>query len=107
MEIQVTAAGLVDWSRGSAGGSYPVASDATPAALRTLHVNWNTYVGEALQRLDAAPSEQAWWLGAVTDAIKMKTMVEQRLQDIEDQEVQKLHQNLDQRVFGDQDDRQC
>ena len=93
MEIQVTAAGLVDWSRGSAGGSYPVASDATPAALRTLHVNWNTYVGEALQRLDAA--------------IKMKTMVEQRLQDIEDQEVQKLHQNLDQRVFGDQDDRQC
>ena len=35
-------------------------------------------------------------MGAVTDAIKMKTMVEQWLLDIEDQEVQKLHQNLDQ-----------
>jgi hypothetical protein len=46
--------------------------------------------------LDAASSEQTWWMGAVTDAIKMKTMVEQWLQDIEDQEVQKLHQNLDQ-----------
>ena len=46
--------------------------------------------------LDAASSEQTWWMGAVTDAINMKTMVEQWLQDIEDQEVQKLHQNLDQ-----------
>lgn len=36
-------------------------------------------------------------MGAVTDAIKMKTMVEQRLQDIDDQEVQKRqHQNQDQ-----------
>ena len=38
-------------------------------------------------------------MGAVTDAIKMKTMVEQWLQDIEDQEVQKLHQNLDQEFW--------
>lgn len=31
-----------------AGCSYPVASEATPDALRTLHLHLNTYVGEEL-----------------------------------------------------------
>ena len=31
-----------------AGCSYPVASEATPDALRTLHLHLNTYVGDEL-----------------------------------------------------------
>ena len=79
-----------------AGGSYPVASCLPHAALRTLHVNLTQYVGEELERLDGTSSQQAWWLGAVSDAIHMKQLVEQRLQDLEEQDMETMHQNLEQ-----------
>ena len=78
------------------GGSYPVASQKQHAALRTLHVNLTQYVGEELERLDGTSSQQAWWLGAVSDAIHMKQLVEQRLQDMEAQDLEVVQQNLEQ-----------
>lgn len=77
-----------------AGSSYPVASSA--AALRALHVNLTNHVGDEMQKLDAVSSDQAWWLGAVSDAIKMRNMVEQRLQDLHEQDAQDQQHNMEQ-----------
>ena len=77
-----------------AGSSYPVASNA--AALRALHVNLTNHVGDEMQKLDAVSSDQAWWLGAVSDAIKMRNMVEQRLQDLHEQDAQDQQHNMEQ-----------
>ena len=68
-----------------------MASQIQHAALRTLHVNLTQYVGEELERLDGTSSQQAWWLGAVSDAIRMKQLVEQRLQDLEEQDIEAIH----------------
>ena len=59
----------------------PVASQAHPASLRTLQANLASYVGEELQLLDGTSIDQSLWLGTLTDAIKMKVMIEDQLID--------------------------
>ena len=64
-----------------AGGSYPVASQAYPASLRTLQANLASHVGEEFQLLDGTSIDQSLWLGTLTDAINMKVMIEDQLID--------------------------
>eukprot|EP00435_Cladocopium_sp_Y103_P030555 s975_g7.t1 len=85
-----------------AGGSHPSTPSVHPAALRALralHVNLTEYVQDELQCLDATSSDQALWLGSVSEAVHMKKLVEQRLQDLDDQEVAQMHQSLEQQFL--------
>eukprot|EP00435_Cladocopium_sp_Y103_P075453 s777_g58.t1 len=79
-----------------AGGAHPVASQVRHAALRTLHVNLTQYVGDEMERLDATSSDQAWWLGTVSDVIHVKQLVEHKLQDLDGQDANAIQQNLEQ-----------
>eukprot|EP00435_Cladocopium_sp_Y103_P015239 s4222_g3.t1 len=60
-----------------------------------MQVNLGEYIGEELQRLDATEKEQAWWLGAVSESIQLKQMVEKHLQEAEENDVKQMHQNLE------------
>jgi hypothetical protein len=46
------------------------------------------YIEEEIVRLDATTGEQSLWIGAITDAIQLKSMLEGRLQDIQHQTLQ-------------------
>ena len=72
------------------GGSCPVASISMSgvAAIRALHANVVHYIEEEIVRLDATTGEQSLWIGAITDAIQLKSMLEGRLQDIQHQTLQ-------------------
>jgi hypothetical protein len=58
------------------------------AAIRALHANVVHYIEEEIVRLDATTGEQSLWIGAITDAIQLKSMLEGRLQDIQHQTLQ-------------------
>ena len=73
-----------------AGGSYPVASGmSSSVALRRIHCNLGAYIESEYDKLDATSEDQSLWIGALVDAIKMKVMVEQQLQDAQACENQK------------------
>ena len=78
-----------------AGGSYPVASYASPASLRVLHANVATYVGEELQKLDGTSIDQSLWLSTLTDAINMKVMIEDQLIDAQAAHFEETQKSLD------------
>ena len=78
-----------------AGGSYPVASYASPASLRVLHANVATYVGEELQKLDGTSTDQSLWLSTLTDAINMKVMIEDQLIDAQTAHLEETQKSLD------------
>ena len=79
-----------------AGGAHPVASgmDAM-TALRCLHGNIGAYIEDEYTKLDATTDEQALWIGALTDAIKMKAMIEHQLQEAHEVEAQQVSQSLE------------
>ena len=79
-----------------AGGAYPVASSMVGvAALRCLHSNLGIYIENEYAKLDATSDEQAMWIGALTDAIKMKAIIEHPLQEAQELECQRATQNLE------------
>ena len=78
-----------------AGGSYPVASLASPASLRMLHGNLSSYVGEELQHLDGTSMDQSLWLNTLTDAINMKVMLEDHLLDAQAAKHDELQKNME------------
>ena len=67
------------------GGACPVASLSGVAAIRTIHGNVTNFIQEEMACLDATSGEQSMWLGAVTDAIALKSMLEDQLQEAQHQ----------------------
>ena len=72
------------------GGSCPVASKTMSGvkAVRALHANVSSYIEDEMKRLDATSEEQSCWIGAVTEAIHLKAMLEGPLEDIQHQTIQ-------------------
>ena len=83
-----------------AGGSYPVASKISrmtgPAALRRLQNNLGIYIQEEYEKLDATTEEQVLWIGALTNAVQLKAMVECQLRSLQQQEEQQMLDKVDQ-----------
>ena len=85
------------------GGSRPTSSHessatrmASPAALRTLHVNFAHYVEDGVAVLDGTTAGQSLWLGNVTEAIKMKAMIEEQLTEARANGAEELQKKLEQ-----------
>ena len=78
------------------GGACPVASLSGVAAIRTIHGNVTNFIQEEIAYLDATSSEQSMWLGAVTDAIALKSMLEDQLQEAKHQKDQVDQRRLEQ-----------
>ena len=85
------------------GGSRLTASNesgatrmASPAALRTLHVNLTHYVEDEMAVLDGTAAEQSLWLGNVTEALKMKAMIEEQLTEAQVHGADELQKKLEQ-----------
>ena len=59
------------------GGSSPVASTTTGvAAITAFHANVVNYIRDEMGKLDATSEDQALWLGAITQAISLRTLLE-------------------------------
>ena len=72
------------------GGSRPTApSSVSSAALRTLHVNLTQYVEEEMAMLDGTSADQSMWIAPVSEAIKMKALVEDQLMEAQELNVEK------------------
>ena len=67
------------------GGACPVASMSGVAAIRTTHNNVTNFIYDEMAKLDATSGEQSMWLGAVSDAIALKSMLEGQLQEAQQQ----------------------
>ena len=79
------------------GGSSPVASMMTGVtALRTLHANVVDYIRDEMNHLDAASEDQALWIGNITEAIGLRMMLEDQLQEIQQQTAREGQNKLDQ-----------
>ena len=82
------------------GGSSLTASNnasmTNPAALRALHVNLTHYVEDEMAVLDGTAAEQSLWLGNVTEAIKMKAMIEEQLTEAQAHGAGELQKKLEQ-----------
>jgi len=79
-----------------AGGAHPVASGMDGlAALRCLHGNIGAYIEDEYTKLDATSDEQSMWIGTLTDAIKMKAMIEHQLQEAHEVECQHANKELE------------
>jgi hypothetical protein len=78
------------------GGACPVASMFGVAAIRTIHNNVTNFIYEEMAKLDATSSEQSMWLGAVSDAIALKSMLEAQLQEAQQQKDQADQHRLEQ-----------
>ena len=94
--------GLGGGERGEApnnpdGGSRPVASIMTGvAAIRALHTNVVGYIRDEMDRLDATTEDQALWLGAITEAISLRTLLDNHFQEVQHQAMQQDQAKLDQ-----------
>ena len=82
------------------GGSRLTASNnasmTNPAALRALHVNLTHYVEDEMAVLDGTAAEQSLWLGNVTEAIKMKAMIEEQLTEAQAHDAGEIQKKLEQ-----------
>ena len=82
------------------GGSRLTASNnasmTNPAELRALHVNLTHYVEDEMAVLDGTAAEQSLWLGNVTEAIKMKAMIEEQLTEAQAHGAGELQKKLEQ-----------
>ena len=66
------------------------------AAVRALHANVANYIKEEMTLLDGTSGDQSIWVGAVADAVTLKSMLEAQLQDAQDQKMQEDQQRLGQ-----------
>ena len=103
MQSDVEEQGGGEWGEAPnnrAGGSYPVASTISqmtgPAALRQLQNNLGIYIQAEYEKLDATTDEQVLWIGALTNAVQLKAMVERQLQNLQQQEEQQALDKVDQ-----------
>ena len=79
------------------GGSCPVASRMSgAAAIRAMHANVTGYIKDEMGRLDATSEDQALWIGAVSDAISLRTLLENQLQEIQQKAIQDDYEKLGQ-----------
>ena len=79
------------------GGSRPTAPrSGSSAALRALHVNLTHYVEDEMTMLDGTSEDQALWIGPVTNAIKMRSLVEEQLVEAKELGEEKVQKNLEQ-----------
>ena len=78
------------------GGACPVASMSGVAAIRTIHNNVTSFIYDEMAKLDATSGEQSMWLGAVSDAIALKSMLEVQLQEAQQQKDQVDQHRLEQ-----------
>ena len=58
------------------GGACPVDSMSGVAAIRAIHNNVTNFIYDEMAKLDGTSGEQSMWLGAVSDAIALKSMLE-------------------------------
>jgi hypothetical protein len=83
------------------GSACPVASKFGVAAIRTIHSNVTNFMEEEMNRLDATSSEQSsMWLGAISDAIALKSLLEGQLQDVQQQRGQADQHRLEQEFWS-------
>jgi len=79
------------------GGSSPVASTTSGvAAIRACHANVVDYIRDEMNRLDATTEDQALWIGAITEAISLRALLENQLQQFQHQAIKEDHEKLDQ-----------
>ena len=79
------------------GGSSPVASSLCGvAAIRAMHANVVNYIRDEMGRLDATTEDQALWIKTITEAISLRTLLEDQLQGIQQQALKKDQENLNQ-----------
>ena len=66
------------------------------AAVRALHASVANYIKEEMTLLDGTSRDLSTWVGAVADAVTLKSMLEAQLQDAQDQKMQEDQQRLGQ-----------
>ena len=79
------------------GGSSPVASTTSGvAAIRAFHANVVDYIRDEMNRLDATTEDQALWIGSITEAISLRALLENQLQQFQHEAIKEDHEKLDQ-----------
>ena len=78
------------------GGACPVDSMSGVAAIRAIHNNVTNFIYDEMAKLDGTSGEQSMWLGAVSDAIALKSMLEGQLQEAQQQKDQADQHRLEQ-----------